>query len=60
MGEPHRFFQLDEEGHLFSAVAPKPAANMLYDHSTCVFAEDGVLYTRLCGQHREQRWQVAP
>jgi LmbE family N-acetylglucosaminyl deacetylase len=58
--DPHRFFQLDQEGHLFSGVAPKPAPDMLYDHSTCIFAESGALRAGLCGEHREQTWQVVP
>jgi LmbE family N-acetylglucosaminyl deacetylase len=57
---PHRFFQLDQEGHLFAGVAPAPAPNMLYDHSTCVFAANGELTTGLCGEHREQTWELVP
>jgi LmbE family N-acetylglucosaminyl deacetylase len=58
--EPRRFFQLDSEGHLWSGVAPEPAPDMLYDHSTCVYASAGTVEAGLCGEHRDWTWQVVP
>ncbi|HEY5949278.1 MAG TPA: PIG-L family deacetylase [Kofleriaceae bacterium] len=58
--DANRFFQLDQEGHLFSGVPPEQAPDMLYDHSSCVFTSRGGLSVGTCGEHREMRWQVIP
>lgn len=57
--DPSRHFELDDEGHLWSGVAPDPSPNMLYNHSTCVFANGGVLEAGTCGGSRDWRWTLA-
>lgn len=58
--DPLRYFQLDEEGHLWSGMAPAPTAGMLLDHATCLYVADGDVKIGLCGASREFRWTLSP
>ncbi len=56
--DPTRHFELDDEGHLWSGVAPDPSPNMLYDHSSCVYVSGGVVQVGTCGEARDWRWTL--
>ncbi|HEX4418961.1 MAG TPA: FG-GAP-like repeat-containing protein [Kofleriaceae bacterium] len=52
---PEDFFLFDEEGHLWSGVAPPPGPNMYADHTMCVTA-DTTVHVAVCGSMLETRW----
>jgi LmbE family N-acetylglucosaminyl deacetylase len=56
--DPAHHFRLDAEGHLWSGLPPPPAADMQYDHESCVVSEDGRLHVARCGASRDARWQL--
>lgn len=56
---PNRFFQLDEEGHLWSGVRASRDATKL-DHTPCVVVDGGALVVETCGADRDYRWMLAP
>ena len=57
--DPTRYFQLDDEGHLWSGVVT-PGAPMLFDHTSCVYVDSGKVSVGVCGADRDYRWTLRP
>jgi hypothetical protein len=57
--DPRRYFQLDDEGHLWSGLVPKGMSDV-FDHGTCVFVDQKRVKAGLCGAAREWRWTLKP
>ncbi|HTL36010.1 MAG TPA: PIG-L family deacetylase [Kofleriaceae bacterium] len=57
--DPRRYFQLDDEGHLWSGVIPSQMSD-LFDHGTCVYVDQNHVKAGLCGADREWRWTLRP
>jgi LmbE family N-acetylglucosaminyl deacetylase len=51
---------LDEEGHIWIAVAPPPASGLDLTHLDCLAAVDGHVRAMLCGGDFAPAWTVAP
>jgi len=51
---------LDEEGHIWIAVAPPPAAAMDLTHLDCIAVVDGHARAVLCGGDFAPTWTIAP
>ncbi|HTL32492.1 MAG TPA: PIG-L family deacetylase [Kofleriaceae bacterium] len=57
--DPRRYFQLDDEGHLWSGVVASDSSDM-FDHGICVFVDQNRIKAGLCGADREWRWTLRP
>ena len=57
--DPTRFFQLDDEGHLWAG-GVSAGAPMLFDHTTCVYVDGGKVTVGVCGADRDYRWTLRP
>ena len=55
-GDPDQHWFFDDEGHLWSAAAPAPQANMEFAHLNCL-TPTGVA---LCGMGNAPAWQLLP
>lgn len=54
-----RFFA-DDEGHLWSGMAPLPESNMYFDHLWCLSPAADNPRAQLCGRTRAPVWRVVP
>ena len=58
-GRERRFF-LDDEGHLFSGVPPRPEPDLDYAHLWCLAPTDTGVHMQICGGDRAPAWELAP
>jgi len=56
---PEEYFALDEEGHLWSGIAPDHALAMDNNHTMCLVAAPSGVRAEACGGTIDQRWVLA-
>jgi len=55
---PNRAFAFDDEGHLWSGLAPVPQPNMDLMHNLCLVGDADGLRLDVCGATRDARWDL--
>jgi LmbE family N-acetylglucosaminyl deacetylase len=57
-GGPERYFLLDDEGHLWSGMAPELGAATAGEHAMCLVGDASGVRAEVCGAARNARWTL--